>query len=56
MRKHRTSVAEYSTRVGNVTRRITLFDDDLVEIHSTLIGYPIRFKLDDELREFLRSL
>jgi hypothetical protein len=57
-RKIRPKKAEYRERTHSVTRRLTVFADkpEELEVHSSMLGYPIRFTLTEELREFLRTL
>jgi hypothetical protein len=57
-RKTRPKKTEYRERTYNITRRLTVFEDkpEELEVHSSLLGYPIRFTLTEELREFLRTL
>jgi hypothetical protein len=51
------SADEYKQREFNTTKRITIKEDGYqLEVHSTLTGYPIRFEVTEELRNFLRSL
>lgn len=57
-RKPRPKKTEYKRKASSVTSRMTVFEDRPLEleVHSTLLGYPIRFEINDELRDFLKSL
>jgi hypothetical protein len=46
---------EFKVRTHGITKRITQIDENTVEVWSSMLGYPIRFELTDEFREFLRS-
>lgn len=52
-----TDKVEYKERIHGITKRMTVTKEGKeLEVHSTMLGYPIRFELNDDLRNFLRNL
>lgn len=50
-------IKEYKESFPTITKRITVKDEGkTLEIHSTTVGFPIRFEITDGLRNFLRTI